>query len=88
MKLINSYEAILHKKSDIASKISNMEPIELMVGLLKVVIIWRMSKLKWFDKTVVELSSHIWTEIIIEFPIDYKLALQKMKDLLLSQVSK
>lgn len=35
MKLISKYEAILNRKSDISSKISNIEPVELMVDLLE-----------------------------------------------------
>lgn len=41
-----------------------------------------MSELSWFGKTMVELPPHIWTKITVEFSIDYKPALQKMKDLL------
>lgn len=37
MKLISRYEAILKKKSEIVHKISDMEPVESMTELLKLV---------------------------------------------------
>ncbi len=39
MKLISSYEAILKRKSDAASKISNIEPVESMAELLEIIMI-------------------------------------------------
>lgn len=75
MKLISKYEAILNKKSDAASKISDIEPVESIAELLELVIIRRMSESRWFGKTMVELSLHTRTEITVEFFINYKLAL-------------
>lgn len=39
MKLISRYIVILNRKSDATSKISNMEPVESIAELLKLVII-------------------------------------------------
>ncbi len=86
MKLISRYEAILNRKSNAASKISDMEPVESIAELLEIVMIRRTSKSRWFGKTIVELLPHTWTEIIVEFPINYKPALQKMEDLLKSSL--
>lgn len=36
---ISKYKAILNKKSNAASKISNIEPVELIAKLLKLVMI-------------------------------------------------
>lgn len=40
-----------------------------------------MSESRWFGETMVELSPHTLTEIIITFPINYKPAFPKIKDL-------
>ncbi len=82
IKLISRYEAILNKKSDAVSKISNMEPVKSMAELLEIVMIRRTSESRWFGKRIVELSPYTWTEITVQFPIDYKPALQKMENLL------
>lgn len=59
MKFISSYEAILNRKNDTASKISNIEPVKSMIELLELVIIRRTSGLREFGKTMIELPLHI-----------------------------
>lgn len=75
IKLISRYETILNWKSNTVSKISNIKLVELMAELIEVIIIWRISKSRWFGKTIVELLPHTWIKIIIEFSINYKSAL-------------
>ncbi len=86
MKLISRYEAILNRKSNASSKISDIEPVELIVALLEMIIIRRMSESRWFGKTMVELPPHTRIEITVKFPINFKTALQKMEDLFKSNL--
>ena len=58
------------------------EPVELMAELLKMIMIRRMPESRWFGKTMVELPPHTRTEIAVEFPIDYRPALQQMENLI------
>lgn len=82
MKLINRYKAILNRKSNTVSKISEIKPVKLIAELLEVIMIWRTLESRWFSKTIIKLLLYIQTEIIIEFCIDYKPTLQKIKNLL------
>lgn len=42
--------------------------------------------LRWFGETMVELPQYTRTEIIIQFPINYKPVLQKMENLFKSNL--
>ncbi len=86
MKLISRYEVILNRKSNATNKINDMEPIELIAKLLEMVMIQRTSELRWFGETMVKPPLHTQTKITVEFPIDYKPALNKMGDLLKSSL--
>lgn len=46
------------------------------------IMIRRMPESRWFGKTMVELPPHTRTEIAVEFPIDYRPALQQMENLI------
>lgn len=63
-----------------------MELVKLMAELLELVMIQQMSKSRWFGKTIIELPSYTRTKISIQFFINYKLALQKMEDILKSSL--
>lgn len=82
MKLISRYEAIPNRKRSAASKISNIETVESMTELPKLILIQWTLKLRRFGTTIVELPPNIWTEITIEFFINYKSILRRMEDLL------
>lgn len=86
MKFINKYKAILIRKSDAASKLSDMEPVKSMTELLKVIIIRSTSESRWFSKTIVELPPYTQTEIAVKFLIDYKHICQKIEDLFKSRL--
>lgn len=80
--LISRYEAVLNKNTDGATKTSDLEPVEAMAELLEVIMIRRTSESEWFGKTMIELPPHSREEISVEFPIDYRPALQQMEDLI------
>lgn len=80
--LISQYEAVLNKNTDSATKRSDLEPVEAMAELLEVIMIRRTSESEWFGKTMIELPPHNRVEISVEFPIDYRPALQQMEDLI------
>lgn len=57
-----------------------------MAELLEVIMIQRTSESRWFGKTMIELPPHTRTEIAVEFPTDYRPALQQMKNLIKSSL--
>ena len=65
---------------------SDQELVESMAKLLEMIMIWRMSESRWFDKIMVELLPHTCTEIAVKFPVDYKPALQQMENLIKSSL--
>lgn len=85
-KLITRYEAILNRSASAASKSNDHEPVEAMAELLEVVMIRRTSDSKWFGKTMIDLPPHTRTEVSVEFPLNYRSALQEMEKLIKSSL--
>lgn len=85
-KLITRYEAVLNRRTDVVGKMSDQEPVESMAELLEVIMIRRTPESRWFGKTMVELPPHTRTEIAVEFPVDYRPALQQMENLIKSSL--
>ena len=85
-KLITRYKAVFNRRTDIVGKMSDQEPVELMVELLEMIMIQRMPESRWFGKIMVELPPHTRTKIAVEFPIDYRPALQQMDNLIKSSL--
>lgn len=86
MKLINKYKVILNRKNDTTSKLNNIKPVGCMAELLEMLIIWKTSKSRWFSKIMVKLLPYTWAKIAIKFPINFKPSLEKVEDLLKSNL--
>ena len=81
-KLITRYKVVLNRRTDVVCKMSDQKPVELMAELLEMIMIWRTLESRWFGKMIVKLPPHTRTKIAVEFPINYRPALQQMENLI------